>query len=158
MLVRHPDFTYNAACEEYWLTGLLFSLVDTRSDMAGDVLVIGDCTVSQTLEPALEDAGYNVVGARDSLDGLQHLRRGTHHIVILSGDASLTENMSLLSLVKRQTSTPVIVVGSGDKQAVVDSLTQGADVHLARTTSVRVVLAHLRALLRRHSPFTDSLD
>ena len=32
--------------------------------MAGDVLVIGDCTVRQTLEPALEDAGYNVVSVR----------------------------------------------------------------------------------------------
>ncbi len=126
--------------------------------MAGDVLVIGDCTVSQTLAPALEDAGYHVIGARDGLDGLQRLKKGTHHIVILSEDASLMEDMSLLPIVKRQTSTPVIVVGSGDKQAVVDSLTQGADVHLPRTTSARVVLAHLRALLRRHSPFADNLD
>ena len=123
--------------------------------MAGDVLVIGDCTVSQTLTPALEDACYHVIGARDSLDGLQHLKKGTHHIVILSEDASLMEDMSLLPIVKRQTSTPVIVVGSGDKQAVVDSLTQGADVHLPRTTSARVVLAHLRALLRRHSSFAE---
>ena len=119
--------------------------------MAGDVLVIGDCTVSQTLGPALEDARYHVVGARDGLDGLQHLKKGTHRIVILSENASLMEDMSLLPIVKRRTSTPVIVVGSGDKQAVVDSLTQGADVHLSRTTSVRVVLARLRALLRRHS-------
>ena len=126
--------------------------------MPGDVLVIGDCTVSQTLGPALEDAGYHVVGACDSLDGLQHLKKGTHRIVILSEDASLVENMSLLPIVKRQTSTPVIVVGSGGKQAVVDSLTQGADVHLPRTTSVRVVLAHLRALLRRHSLFADNMD
>ena len=126
--------------------------------MPGDVLVIGDCTVSQSLGPALEDAGFHVVGARDSMDGLQHLRKGTHRIVILSEDASLLEDVSLLPIVKRQTSTPVIVVGSGGKQAVVDSLTQGADVHLPRTTSVRVLLAHLRALLRRHSPFADSLD
>jgi len=126
--------------------------------MPGDVLVIGDCTVSQSLGPALEDAGFHVVGARDSMDGLQHLRKGTHRIVILSEDASLMEDVSLLPIVKRQTSTPVIVVGSGGKQAVVDSLTQGADVHLPRTTSVRVLLAHLRALLRRHSPFADSLD
>ncbi len=97
--------------------------------MAGDVLVIGDCTVCQTLGPALEDAGFHVVGARDSLDGLQHLKKGTHRIVILSEDASLKENMSILPMVMRQTSTPVIVVGSGDKQALVDSLTQGADVH-----------------------------
>ena len=126
--------------------------------MPGNVLVIGDCTVGQTLGPALEDAGYHVVDARDSLDGLQHLEKGTHRIVILSEDASLMENLSLLPIVKRQTRTPVIVVGSGDKQAVVDSLTQGADIHLPRTTSARVVLAHLRALLRRHSPFADSLD
>ena len=126
--------------------------------MPGDVLVIGDCTVRQALGPALEDAGFHVVGARDSMDGLQHLRKGTHRIVILSEDASLLEDVSLLPIVKRQTSTPVIVVGSGGKQAVVDSLTQGADVHLPRTTSVRVLLAHLRALLRRHSPFADSVD
>ncbi len=126
--------------------------------MPGDVLVIGDCTVSQALGPALEDAGFHVVGARDSMDGLQHLRKGTHRIVILSEDASLLEDVSLLPIVKRQTSTPVIVVGSGGKQAVVDSLTQGADVHLPRTTSVRVLLAHIRALLRRHSPFADSVD
>ena len=126
--------------------------------MAGDVLVIGDYTVRQTLGPALEDAGYHVVGARDSLDGLQHLKNGTHRIVILSEDPSLMADMSLLPMVMRQTSTPVIVVGSGDKQAVVDSLTQGADVHLPRTTSVRVVLAHLRALLRRHSPFAENMD
>ena len=126
--------------------------------MAGDVLVIGDCTVSQTLGPALEDAGFHVVGARDSLDGLQHLKKGTHRIIILSEEASMLEDNSLLPMIKQQTSTPVIVVGSGGKQAVVDSLTQGADVHLPRTTSVRVVLAHLRALLRRHSPFADNLD
>lgn len=126
--------------------------------MPGDVLVIGDCTVRQALGPALEDAGFHVVGARDSMDGLQHLRNGTHRIVILSEDASLLEDVSLLPIVKRQTSTPVIVVGSGGKQAVVDSLTQGADVHLPRTTSVRVLLAHIRALLRRHSPFADSVD
>ena len=126
--------------------------------MAGDVLVIGDCTVRQTLEPALEDAGYNVVGARNSIDGLEHLKKATHRIVILSEDASLMEDINLLPIVKRQTSTPVIVVGSGGKQAVVDSLTQGADVHLPRTTSVRVVLAYLQALLRRHSPFAERPD
>ncbi len=126
--------------------------------MPGDVLVIGDCTVRQPLGPALEDAGYHVVGARDSLDGLQHLKNGTTRIVILSEDASMMEDMSLLPMVKRQTSEPVIVVGSGDKQAVVDSLTQGADVHLSRTTSVRVVLAHLRALLRRHSLLPYNVD
>ena len=125
--------------------------------MANDVLVIGNYTVRQTLGPALEDAGYHVVGARDSLDGLQHLKNGTHRIVILSEDPSLKDDMSLLPMVMRQTSTPVIV-GSGDKQAVVDSLTQGADVHLPRTTSVRVVLAHLRALLRRHSRFAENID
>ena len=59
--------------------------------MPGNVLVIGDCTVGQTLGPALEDAGYHVVDARDSLDGLQHLEKGTHRIVILSEDASLME-------------------------------------------------------------------
>ena len=126
--------------------------------MAGDVLVIGDCTVSQTLGPALEDAGYHVVGARDGLEGLQLLKKGTHRIVILSEDASLMENMSFLPIVRRETSTPVIVVGSGGKQALVNSLTHGADVHLPRTTSVRVLLAHLRALLRRHAPLAESMD
>ena len=126
--------------------------------MAGDVLVIGDCTVRQSLEPALEDAGYHVVGARNSLDGLQHLRKATHRIVIISEDASLMEDMSLLPIVKRRTSTPVVVVGSGHKQAVVDSLTQGADLHLPSTTSVRVVLAYLQALLRRHSPFAEIIE
>ena len=126
--------------------------------MAGDVLVIGDCTVRQTLEPALEDAGYHVVGARNSLDGLQHLKKATHRIVILSEDVSFMDDMSLLPILKRQTNTPVIVVGSEGKQAVVDSLTQGADVHLPRTTSVRVVLAYLQALLRRHSSLAEIMD
>lgn len=119
--------------------------------MPGKVLVIGDCTVRQNIEPALKDAGFTVVEASDSVDGLKQLRNADHRIVILSEDVSFMEDMNLLPILKRQTSTPVIVVGSAGKQAVVNSLNQGADVHLPRTTSVRVVLAYLRALLRRHS-------
>jgi two-component system response regulator MprA len=120
--------------------------------MPGKVLVIGDCTVRQNLEPALVEAGFTVVEATDSTDGLKHLRNAEHRIVILSEDVPFMEDMNLLPILKRHTSTPVIVVGSDGQQAVVNSLNQGADVHLPRTTSVRVVLAYLRALLRRSSP------
>ncbi len=119
--------------------------------MPDKVLVIGDCTVRQNIEPALKDAGFTVVEAANSMDGLKQLRIAEHRIVILSEDVPFMEDMSLLPILKRQTSTPVIVVGSAGRQAVVNSLKQGADVHLPRTTSVRVVLAYLRALLRRHS-------
>ncbi len=119
--------------------------------MLGNVLVIGDCTVRQNIEPALKDAGFTVVEAANSMEGLKHLRNAEHRIVILSEDVPFMEDMNLLPIVKRHTSTPVIVVGSDGQQAVVNSLNQGADVHLPRTTSVRVVLAYLRALLRRHS-------
>ena len=119
--------------------------------MPGNVLVIGDCTVRQNIEPALKDAGFTVVEATNSMDGLKHLRNAEHRIVILSEDVPFMEDMNLLPILKRHTSTPVIVVGSDGQEAVVNSLKQGADVHLPRTTSVRVVLAHLRALLRRHS-------
>ena len=119
--------------------------------MPGKVLVIGDCTVRQNIGPALTDAGFTVVEASNSMDGLKYLQNAEHRIVILSEDVHFMEDMKMLPILKRQTSTPVIVVGSDGKQAVVNSLNQGADVHLPRTTSVRVVVAYLRALLRRHS-------
>ena len=76
--------------------------------MPGKVLVIGDCTVRQNIGPALADAGFTVVEASNSMDGLKYLQNAEHRIVILSEDVHFMEDMKMLPILKKN-KQPIIV-------------------------------------------------
>ncbi len=113
-------------------------------------LVIDSDEGRRSVVLALQDAGFRVIEAEKSSDGLRITLEESPRIVIVSEDMPPIGDVELLPVLRRLTESPIIAVGSGGEMAMVQALLQGADVYLTRPVSIRELLARIRALLRRY--------
>ncbi|MFQ6027544.1 MAG: response regulator transcription factor [Dehalococcoidia bacterium] len=113
-------------------------------------LIIDNDEDRQSVAQALQDAGFRVIQALKSSEGLKSALDDTPRIVIVSEDMPPVEEVELLPVLRRLTDSPIITVGSGGEMAMVQALLQGADVYLTRPVNIRELMARIRALLRRY--------
>ena len=98
---------------------------------------------------ALQDAGFRVIEALDSGEGVRHTLDFFPRVIIVGEEMPPVNGVDLLPLLRRLTGSPIIVLGSGGEMAMVRALFQGADVYLTRSVNVRELIARIHALLRR---------
>jgi DNA-binding response OmpR family regulator len=112
-------------------------------------LIIDTDENRQSVVPALRDAGFQVIEAGDSGAGLRRILDDSPRVIILGEGMPPMNGVELLSLLRRLTESPIIVLGPGGEMAMVRALFQGADFYMTRPVSVRELIARIRALLRR---------
>jgi DNA-binding response OmpR family regulator len=113
-------------------------------------LIIDTDQNRQSVVLALQDAGFRVIEAGESGQGVRHALDESPRIIIIVGEKMPPINgVDLLPLLRRLTESPIIVLGSGGEMAMVRALFQGADFYLTRPVNVRELIARIRALLRR---------
>jgi DNA-binding response OmpR family regulator len=113
------------------------------------VLVIDADEGRQSVVPALQDAGFRVVEALESGEGVRYILDDSPHIIILGEEMPPIDGVELLPLLRRLTGSPIILLGPGGETALVRALLHGADSYLSRPVNVRELIARIRALLRR---------
>ena len=116
------------------LTALIIDVDESRQNVVG----------------ALEDAGFRVIVALESGEGLKHTLDDSPRIVIVGEEMPLVEGVELLPVLRRLTDAPIIALGHGGEMALVQALLQGADIYLTRPVNLREFMARIRALLRRY--------
>lgn len=101
------------------------------------------------LRQILVDAGYEVLEAGNAVEGFMHaLGRGVDLIIMSEHLPPLTAE-DMLPVLRRFSTVPVIVVGSGGESEAVEALELGADFYLNSPVHGPALLARARALIRR---------
>jgi DNA-binding response OmpR family regulator len=122
------------------------------------ILVIEDNhLLSRSLAANLEHEGYSVDAAYDGREGQDLAELTPYDLIIL--DILLPEKDGLQvcrDLRHRRIHTPILLLTARDSvDDRVRGLDCGADDYLVKPFAVRELLARLRALLRRQSPYTN---
>lgn len=115
------------------------------------LLVEDDVAIARSLKEGLEDEAYAVDVAHDGDGGYRTATADDYDVIIL--DVMLPEMNGYevcRALRKDGNQTPILMLTARDAERdIVEGLDMGADDYLAKPFSFEVLLARLRALLRR---------
>ncbi|MEU9960561.1 response regulator transcription factor [Streptomyces sp. NPDC050982] len=130
---------------------------DAPAQHTHDVLLVEDDEVIRAAtELGLTDHGFRVTAAADGLDGLRHFRERTPDIAVLDVMMPGLDGVSLARRIREESGVPVLLMSARcDPVDVVLGLEAGADDYVTKPFDVGVLVARLRALLRRAAPLTD---
>ncbi|MEU9608291.1 two-component system response regulator CseB [Streptomyces sp. NPDC048057] len=114
------------------------------------LLVEDDDAIRRSVQLALERYGYRVTVAADGLGGLDAFRDGDHDLLILDVMLPELDGIGLCCRIREQSQVPVLMMSAlGDALNVVAGLEAGADDYVVKPVDTAVMVARIRALLRR---------
>lgn len=114
------------------------------------LLVDDDVELCELLEAALEGHGVAVEVAHDGVRGLERAVEGKHDLLLLDVMLPGLDGFEVLRQVRRQSRVPVIMLTARTAPADhVAGLDAGADDYLPKPFGADVLVAHVRAVLRR---------
>ncbi len=121
--------------------------------MAHLLVIEDEPRLALAIQRGLQDEGYAADVVRDGLLGLDAARNGHHDLLLLDLMLPGLPGLELCRRLRAGGSTvPVLVLTARDDPAdVVKGLDAGADDYLAKPFAFEVLLARVRALLRRGS-------
>lgn len=118
--------------------------------MATIALVDDDRNILTSVSMALESEGYNVKSFSDGAAALAAFGTMTPDIAILDIKMPRMDGMELLRRLRQKSDVPVIFLTSKDEEADEQlGLELGADDYIKKPFSQRLLLARVRAVLRR---------
>ncbi|AWL87221.1 two-component system response regulator CseB [Streptomyces globisporus] len=125
----------------------------------GVLVVEDDATIRRAVQLALERYGYRVDVAADGLSGLEAFRAGAYDLLILDVMLPELDGIGLCHRIREESPVPVLMMSArGDALDVVAGLEAGADDYVIKPVDTAVMVARIRALLRRATfrPDTES--
>ena len=133
------------------LSGLLYH-------MARIALVDDDRNILTSVKMTLEGEGFEIDTYSDGQSALEAFYRKQPDVVVLDIKMPRMDGMDLLQKMRPKISSPVIFLTSKDDEIdEVLGLRMGADDYIKKPFSQRLLVARIRALLRRQAQFSDSL-
>jgi two-component system response regulator MtrA len=120
--------------------------------MASILLVEDDASVREAVAMALEDDGHRVETAVSGDEALDRWRRSRPDLVVLDVMLPGTHGLDVCRAIRREDHVPIIMLTArADPIDVVLGLESGADDYVTKPFETRVLLARVRAVLRRHA-------
>ena len=114
------------------------------------LLVEDDQRFCRLLQQYLQEMGYTVSIRHTGPEGLQTALAEAFHAVILDVMLPGMDGFEVLRRLRIQSAVPVLMLtGRGEEADRIVGLELGADDYLPKTSSMRELLARLRAVLRR---------
>jgi DNA-binding response OmpR family regulator len=119
--------------------------------MAQKILVIEDEEgIVHLLNLYLKDAGYDVVVARDGVDGLALHARERPDLVVLDIMLPAIDGFEVCRRMRQWSKTPILMLTArGSEDDRIAGLELGADDYLVKPFSPRELVSRVRAILRR---------
>lgn len=114
------------------------------------LIVDDDLDLRELISFALRQAGYLVVKAADGLEALQVWEQEQPDLVILDVNLPKLNGWEVCRRIRAETNTPIMMLTvRNSEEEQVQGLDLGADDYLTKPFSPRMLLARVRALLRR---------
>lgn len=119
--------------------------------MDGKILIAdNDSKLIRLMEWNLDQAGYQVFTARDGLTAIRSFYANSPDLAILGVAISKLNGFELCQRIRDMSDTPIILLtGRGRPQEIIRGLELGIDDYLPKPFDVSVLLARVRATLRR---------
>ena len=119
------------------------------------ILVVDDePDILELIQYNLSKAQYDVAGVESGEEALAHMRTTLPDLIVLDLMLPGVGGLELCKALKRDQHTAaipiVILTARGEEADIVAGLELGADDYLTKPFSPRVLLARIRAVLRRH--------
>ena len=129
---------------------------DTHQDTAVIALVDDDRNILTTVAIALQAEGFVTRLYSDGETALKALIENPPDLAVFDIKMPKMDGMELLTRVRERSSLPVIFLTSKDDEADEEAgLERGADDYIAKPFSQRLLIARIRAILRRADPARD---
>lgn len=120
--------------------------------MATILIIEDEPELVRILRAYLEKAGYDVLTAYRGDAGLSIWEQKQPHLVILDLNLPGMDGLDVAREIRRQGNTPILMLTARvEEMDQLLGLELGADDYMTKPFSPRVVVAHVRALLRRAS-------
>jgi DNA-binding response OmpR family regulator len=117
------------------------------------LLVDDDALLRRSLTFNLEQAGYEVMAASNAEDGLSLAARGAPDLVLLDIGLPGMDGLDALPHFRQRFGSPVIFLTARRRELdEVLGLELGADDYITKPFDLDVLLAHIKAVLRRGHP------
>jgi two-component system KDP operon response regulator KdpE len=116
------------------------------------LLIDADEHERRTVGGALRDAGVSVVEVSTGSQGLFQALDLAPDVVLLAEEVPPLQGREVLAVLRRLSDAPVVILGSGGGPEESSALDLGADSYVRRPLRGAVILARIRALVRRYRP------
>jgi DNA-binding response OmpR family regulator len=114
------------------------------------LLVDDDAELLSLTGFALQQAGFLFVKASDGLDALDAFQREQPDLAVLDINMPRMSGLELAQKIRERSQVPLIMLTvRSEEEDIVRALTLGADDYLTKPFSPRILLARVKALLRR---------
>ena len=144
--------------DDTYRSNFLIMLSEILYHMARIALVDDDRNILTSVKMTLEGEGFEIDTYSDGQSALEAFYRKQPDIVVLDIKMPRMDGMDLLQKMRPKISSPVIFLTSKDDEIdEVLGLRMGADDYIKKPFSQRLLVARIRALLRRQAQFSDSL-
>lgn len=122
-------------------------------------LVDDDRNILTTLSIALQAEGFSTRVYSDGETALAALKQNPPDLAVFDIKMPRMDGMELLSRLRETSELPVIFLTSKDEEQDEEAgLAMGADDYIAKPFSQRLLLARIRAILRRAGPIGEESD
>jgi DNA-binding response OmpR family regulator len=116
-------------------------------------MVEDDAVIREATQLTLERHGYNVVTAEDGLEAIESFEVLRPDVVMLDIMLPGLDGISVCRRIREASTVPIVMVSArGDALDVVLGLEAGADDYVTKPFDTQVLVARLRAVLRRAVP------
>jgi DNA-binding response OmpR family regulator len=114
------------------------------------LIIDDDPLLSELLSYNLETKGYTVLRAKDGKEGLRQFEQGQPDLVLLDLTMPMLSGWEVCKRIREVSDIPIIMLtAQGSEDDIVRGLDLGADDYLTKPFQVRILLARIRANLRR---------
>lgn len=119
----------------------------------------GDKATIEEVSSGLRQAGFEVITAVDSAEGLAKVYESKPDLVILADDLPLVNGEELCARLCQVSNVPIVALGSKEGElASVRMLELGADTYVPKPAGGAELLARVHSLLRRYKPRNKEAD
>jgi DNA-binding response OmpR family regulator len=117
------------------------------------LMVEDDAVIREATQLTLERHGYNVATAEDGLEAIESFEVLRPDVVMLDIMLPGLDGISVCRRIREASTVPIVMVSArGDALDVVLGLEAGADDYVTKPFDTQVLVARLRAVLRRAVP------
>ncbi|HEY0689464.1 MAG TPA: two-component system response regulator CseB [Kribbella sp.] len=116
-------------------------------------MVEDDAVIREATQLTLERHGYNVATVEDGLEAIESFEELRPDVVMLDIMLPGLDGISVCRRIREASTVPIVMVSArGDALDVVLGLEAGADDYVTKPFDTQVLVARLRAVLRRAVP------